>query len=50
MIPKLINSDPEYDEWCEQEIVKAYKNAAESDEFLFGDYDYAKEWLNDYQH
>ena len=50
MIPKLINSDPEYDEWCEQEVVKAYKNAAEFDEFLFGDYDYSMEWLNDYQH
>ena len=48
MIPKIIDSDPEYDEWCEQEIIKAYKTAAEHDEFLFGDYDYSKEWLNDY--
>lgn len=47
MIPKLIESDPEYDEWCEQEVIKAYKDAAEFDEFLFGDYDYKKEWLND---
>ena len=47
MIPKIINSDPEYDEWCEQEIIKAYQDAAKFDEFLFGDYDYEKEWLND---
>jgi hypothetical protein len=47
MIPKLIKSDPEYDEWCEQEIVNAYKSAAECDEFLFGDYDYSYMWLND---
>ena len=44
MIPKIINSDPEYDEWCEQEIKKAYKEAAEFDEFLFGDYDYSYMW------
>ena len=50
MTPTILEIDPNYDEWCEQEIVKAYKDAAEADEFLFGDYDYAKEWLNDYQH
>jgi hypothetical protein len=26
-------------------LQEAYKNAAEADEFLFGDYDYEKEWL-----
>ena len=50
MTPTILDNDPNYDEWCEQEIVKAYKDAAEADEFLFGDYDYLKEWLNDYQH
>jgi hypothetical protein len=33
------------DEWCEHEIMNAYKEAAECDEFIFGDYDYCKEWL-----
>jgi hypothetical protein len=47
MIPKIIKQDPEYDEWCEQEIVNAYKTAAEVDEFLFGDYNYYEEWLKD---
>lgn len=45
MIPKILSSDPEYDEWCEEEILKSYKRAAEMDEYLFGDYDYQKEWL-----
>jgi hypothetical protein len=45
MIPKLIKSDPEYDEWCEEEIISAYKTAAQFDDFLFGDYDYLNEWL-----
>lgn len=44
MIPKILKTDPEYDEWCEEQIVKAYKDAAESDEFLFGDYDYSYMW------
>jgi len=47
---KSIGLKPVYDisannEWCEQEILNAYKEAAESDEFLFGDYDYCKEWM-----
>lgn len=46
MNPKILKDDSNYDEWCEQEILNAYKQAAESDEFLFGDYDYEKEWLN----
>jgi hypothetical protein len=25
--------------------MNAYRTAAESDEYLFGDYDYSKEWL-----
>lgn len=45
MNPKIINDDSNYDEWCEQELLNAFKNAAETDEFLFGDYDYENEWL-----
>jgi len=45
MTPKILNNDGNYDEWCEQEILNAYKNAAENDEYLFGDYDYEKEWM-----
>jgi hypothetical protein len=29
----------------EQDIINAYQEAAECDEFLFGDYDYCKEWM-----
>jgi hypothetical protein len=43
--PKILKDDSNYDEWCEQEILNAYQQAAESDEYLFGDYDYEKEWL-----
>lgn len=45
MTPKILQHDSNYDEWCEQEIINAYKKAAECDEFMFGDYDYCKEWL-----
>ncbi len=45
MNPKLLKNDGNYDEWCEQEILNAYKEAAEYDDFLFGDYDYESEWL-----
>ena len=45
MLPKILSQDSNYDEWCEQEILNAYKEAAECDEFIFGDYDYCKEWL-----
>lgn len=45
MKPKILQTDGNYDEWCEEAIVKAYKDAAETDEYLFGDYDYEKEWL-----
>jgi len=45
MNPKILKDDSNYDEWCEQEILNAYKEAAECDEYLFGDYDFEKEWL-----
>ena len=47
MLPKILSQDSNYDEWVEQEIVKSYREAAEADEFLFGDYDYKKDWLCD---
>ena len=46
MLPKILLQDSNYDEWCEQEILNAYKEAAECDEFLFGDYDFEFEWMN----
>lgn len=42
MTPKLLNTDGNYDEWCEQDILNSYKEAAEYDDVLFGDYDYEK--------
>ena len=45
MNPKILKDDSNYDEWCEQEILNAYQDAAEADKFLFGDYDYEKEWV-----
>ena len=45
MLPKILSQDSNYDEWCEQEILNAYKEAAYHDDFLFGDYDYYSEWL-----
>ena len=45
MLPKILSQDSNYDEWCEEEILNAYREAAECDDFLFGDYDYNKEWI-----
>lgn len=45
MNARIIADDSNYDDWCEQEILNSYKEAAEYDDFLFGDYDYSKEWL-----
>ena len=47
MLPKILSQDSNYDEWCEQAILNAYQEAAECDEFLFGDYDFCNEWLKD---
>ena len=45
MLPRILSQDSNYDEWCEQDILNAYKEAAEYDDFLSGDYNYEKEWL-----
>lgn len=31
-------------EWDKEELLNAYKRAAEYDDFLFGDYDYSYVW------
>ena len=35
------------DELSIEEIIQLYKDAADNDKTIFGDYDYLKEWLND---
>jgi hypothetical protein len=45
MLPKILSQDSNYDEWVEQEILNAFKDAAEVDEFIFGDYNYEEDWL-----
>ena len=45
MNPKILDDDGNYDEWCEEEIKKAFKEAAVIDEYLFGDYNYEKDWM-----
>lgn len=47
MLPKILSQDSNYNEWREEEILNSYREAAKFDEFLFGDYDYMKEWLED---
>lgn len=43
MDKKTNNSN--YNELSDEEALKAYKDAAEADRFLFGDYDYSYIWL-----
>jgi hypothetical protein len=45
MLPKILSQDSNYDEWCEEEIMNAYRDAAMYDDYLFGDYDYYTEWV-----
>lgn len=45
MLPKILSQDSNYDEWCEQELLNAFKDAAEYDQFMFGDFDYRDVWL-----
>ena len=39
MTSKLLIDDGNYDEWCEEDILKCYRDAAEYDDVLFGNYD-----------
>ena len=43
MTSKLLIDDGNYDEWCEEDILKCYRDAAEYDDFIFGCYD----WMSD---
>ncbi len=45
MLPKILSQDSNYDEWCEEEILHMYKDAAEYDQYFFGDYNFEKDWL-----
>ena len=45
---KMSQKTPSQDsnfEWDKQALLDAYRKAAEYDDFLFGDFDYEKEWL-----
>jgi hypothetical protein len=46
MTLKMLSYDSNYDEWCEQEILNSYRDAAEYDDFMFGDHDYSYVWKN----
>lgn len=44
MLPKILSQDSNF-EWDKEEMLNAYRRAAEYDDFMFGDFDYEKEWL-----
>jgi len=46
MSPKTLLQDSNYN-WDTDKMLDAYRTAADCDEYLFGDYDYCSEWLND---
>lgn len=43
MNPPNPEDNKNHDEWSDEAIKDAFKQAAKIDEFLFGDYDYEKE-------
>jgi len=43
MNPKILKDYSNFD-WDKKEMLDAYKEAAESDRFLFGDFDYSYVW------
>jgi hypothetical protein len=45
MSPKTPLQDSNF-EWNQQAMMDAYKEAAEADHFLFGDFDYSDVWNN----
>ncbi len=45
MLPKTPLQDFNFDRWDKEAILDAYRKAAEYDDFMFGDFDYEKEWL-----
>jgi hypothetical protein len=46
MSQKTLLQDSNYN-WNTNEMLTAYQEAADCDEYLFGDYDYCSEWSND---
>lgn len=44
MSPKIHSQDLNSN-WDDEDFIKSYQEAAEIDEFLFGDYDYETDWL-----
>lgn len=46
MSQKTHSQDSNYNETSDEELIKAYKDAAEADRFIFGDYDYSYVWLD----
>lgn len=44
MEPKIHSQDLNSN-WDDEDFIKSYQEAAEMDEFLFGDYDYEADWL-----
>jgi len=44
MSQKIPSQDSNF-EWDKEEMLNAYRRAAEYDDFMFGDFDYEKEWL-----
>ena len=46
MSQKTLLLDSNYN-WDTDKMLNAYKEAAAADDYLFGDYDYTTEWLDD---
>ena len=46
MSQKTPSQDSNFD-WDTEKMLDAYREAADCDEYLFGDYDYCSEWMND---
>ena len=44
MLPKTPLQDSNFD-WDKDALLDAYRKRAEYDDFLFGDFDYEREWL-----
>lgn len=44
MSPKTRSQDLSSN-WDDEDFIKSYQEAAQMDEFLFGDYDYETDWL-----
>lgn len=44
MKSKIPNQNCSHNEWCEEDLIKALKDAAEYDRYMFGDYD-CDDWL-----